>query len=309
MSQPFVEKYRPKILNDIIMGNVNKQLLTNILSGQMFPNLLLYGPPGTGKTSAILSMVETYCDKKNYKMSILHLNASDDRGIETIRNQIYTFVTSKPLVGNGIKFIILDEVDYMTKNAQQSLKYLLENMVIHVNVCFCLICNYISKIDLGLQDEFIKIRFNNLPKEIIFDKLKYICEQENIPIPDPIIQNIIHMYKSDIRSMINYIQLCNQNKSNTKKYDILNDSIFVELIEIIKTKPSDQIENFIYSMTRNYNIEKTDLIKRFFNYLIFHLKIVNSELLLNMEKIIHCDAMNDNSLLWHYFFDYLKTKL
>ena len=117
------------------------------------------------------------------------------------------------------------------------------------------------------------------------------------------------MYKSDVRSMINYIQICNQNKSNTKKYDILNDSIFVELIEIIKTKPSDQIEIFIYSMTRKYNIEKNDLIKRFFNYLIFHLKIVNSELLLNMEKIIHCDAMNDNSLLWHYFFDYLKTKL
>lgn len=309
MNQPFVEKYRPKILKDIIMGDVNKLLLSNILSGSVFPNLLLYGPPGTGKTSAILSMVETYCDKKSYKMTILHLNASDERGIETIRNQIYAFVVSKPLVGNGIKFIILDEVDYMTKNAQQSLKYLLENMVSQMNVCFCLICNYISKIDMGLQDEFIKIRFNNLPQDIIFDKLKYICKQENIVLTDSKIMNIIYLYKSDIRSMINYIQLCNQNKSNTKQYDVLNDSVYVDFIEMIKYKSSDKMEEFIYRIICDFNIEKTDFMKKFFNYLIYQGQILNSELLLNMEKIVHCDGMNDNTVLWKYFFETMKSMI
>ena len=98
---------------------------------------------------------------------VLELNASDERGIDIIRSQICSFVNSKPLFNVGLKFIILDEVDYMTKNAQQALKYLLQNC--STNVRFCLICNYISKIDDGLQNEFIKLRFNQLPKEDIIN--------------------------------------------------------------------------------------------------------------------------------------------
>jgi hypothetical protein len=80
---------------------------------------------------------------------MIHLNASDERGIDIIRNQINQFVNSKTLFNKGMKFVILDEVDYMTKNAQQALRYLLQNY--SSSVRFCLICNYISKIDEGLQ--------------------------------------------------------------------------------------------------------------------------------------------------------------
>ena len=82
-----------------------------------FPNLLFYGPPGTGKTTTIINLIDKYQEKYHQKRKGLkiHLNASDDRGIDIIRNQINNFVNTKILFGNGMKFIILDEVDYMTK--------------------------------------------------------------------------------------------------------------------------------------------------------------------------------------------------
>ena len=107
---------------------------------------------------------------------MIHLNGSDERGIDIIRNQINSFVTSKSMFGDGMKFVILDEVDYMTKNAQTALRYLLNNFSNTINVRFCLICNYISKIDEGLQNEFIRLRFNQLPKDDIIQFLNHISE-------------------------------------------------------------------------------------------------------------------------------------
>ena len=93
---------------------------------------------------------------------IIHLNASDERGIDIIRNQINHFVNAKTLFGVGNKFVVLDEVDYMTKNAQKALKQFSMYNIMN-NIRFCLICNYISKIEKCLQNEFIKLRFNQLP--------------------------------------------------------------------------------------------------------------------------------------------------
>ena len=91
---------------------------------------------------------------------MIHLNASDERGIDIIRSQINQFVNSKTMFISGMKFVILDEVDYMTKNAQQALKYLIQESYQNNNIRFCLICNYLCKIDEGLQNELIKCKFN-----------------------------------------------------------------------------------------------------------------------------------------------------
>ena len=128
---------------------------------------------------------------------IIHLNASDERGIDIIRNQINFFVNSKPLFNDGMKFVILDEVDYMTKNAQQALRYLLQNYT--SNVRFCLICNYISKIDEGLQNEFIRLRFNQLPKEEIITFLHNISVSEKLNLSQKTLSCIQKLYKSDIK--------------------------------------------------------------------------------------------------------------
>ena len=109
---------------------------------------------------------------------MIHLNASDERGIDIIRSQINQFVNSKTLFNQGMKFVILDEVDYMTKNAQQALRYLLQNY--SVSVRFCLICNYISRIDEGLQNEFLRLKFNQLPEKDIIKFLTHISSSEKL---------------------------------------------------------------------------------------------------------------------------------
>ena len=209
-SIPWVEKYRPKHLSDVVLDENNKIILDNIIENDHFPNLLLYGPPGTGKTTTIINLINSYQIKynQNHKGLMIHLNASDERGIDIIRNQIASFVNSSGLFMDGMKFVVLDEVDYMTKNAQQALKYLLQSY--NTNVRYCLICNYISRIDESLQNEFIRLRFNQLPEDSIKSFLKNIVSKENLDISDKSIKSIQSVYQSDIRSMINYIQ-SNQN--------------------------------------------------------------------------------------------------
>ena len=203
---PWSERFRPKIFEDIVLDPLNRQILKNIIDTSYFPNLLFYGPPGTGKTTTIINLINAYQTKLNIKNKdlIIHLNASDERGIDIIRNQINFFVNSKPLFHSGMKFVILDEVDYMTKNAQQALRYLLQNY--SNNVRFCLICNYISKIDEGLQNEFIRLHFNQLPKDDIIKFLQNISEIEQLNLTHKMLSNIQLLYKSDIRSMINFMQ-------------------------------------------------------------------------------------------------------
>ena len=192
---PWVEKYRPNTFEDIVLDPLNKKILENIIKMEHFPNLLFYGPPGTGKTTSIINLIKSYQDKGNRKNLMIHLNASDERGIDIIRNQINSFVNSKSLFNDGMKFVILDEVDYMTKNAQIALRYLLQDY--KSNVRFCLICNYISRIDEALQNEFVRLRFNQLPENEIIHFLNVINEKEKLNYNTDTIQLIQKLFNSD----------------------------------------------------------------------------------------------------------------
>jgi len=314
---PFVEKYRPKIFDDIVLDSFNKTIFTNIVNGDIFPNLFFYGPPGTGKTTTIINLIEMYYLKKNYNLSKihqhssdekgLHLNASDERGIDTIRIQINNYISSQPLFGGGMKFVILDEVDYLTKNAQQALKYLLENGMKQANVRFCLICNYISKIDHGLQNAFIKIRFNDLPKADILDKLTYICQIEKIQLNEEELENVQIQFKSDMRSMINYLQLYNVNNQSElpmmKKKMIFNSTKCDEFVNIIQLNDYDKINDFMKHIMEEQNIEKKDFLKLFFNHYVRNSTYVKSiHMLSNMEKLLHTNNIHDDDVVLQYFF-------
>ena len=238
---PFVEKYRPVKFDDIVLEPLNKQILKNIIETGHFPNLLFYGPPGTGKTTTIINLVNSYQEKLNQKNKelMIHLNASDERGIDIIRSQINQFVNSKTMFNHGMKFVILDEVDYMTKNAQQALRYLLQNF--SNSVRFCLICNYISRIDEGLQNEFLKLRFNQLPKNNIINFLNNISIRENLNLSEKSLNLIQMLYKSDIRSMINVMQ-STQNIKDTN-ICIIDNSIWEQLFN--KIKNGNDLESLI----------------------------------------------------------------
>ena len=102
---PLVEKYRPTNFGDIVLDPINKKILTNIIDTAYFPNLLFYGPPGTGKTTTIINLVNSYQEKFNQKNKelMIHLNASDERGIDIIRSQINQFVNSKTMFNNVLE--------------------------------------------------------------------------------------------------------------------------------------------------------------------------------------------------------------
>jgi replication factor C subunit 3/5 len=307
---PLVELYRPKNFEDIVLDPLNKQILKNIINTSYFPNLLFYGPPGTGKTTTIINLINAYQDKLNIRNKdlIIHLNASDERGIDIIRNQINFFVNSNPLFHTGMKFVILDEVDYMTKNAQQALRYLLQNY--SSSVRFCLICNYISKIDEGLQNEFIRLRFNQLPKEEIIKFLNYISISENLNLSENSLECIQKLYKSDIRSMINFMQsnqdIVKQNVVSDFKFNIIDNNIWETLIGMLINKAKINILNdYIYSISMKYNIDKKNIIKDFLNYIIRNYsKYVNTKFLEFVENLLHSQVQNNN-----VYVNYSLTRL
>jgi replication factor C subunit 3/5 len=290
---PWVEKYRPNTFDDIVLDKINKKILENIIKNEHFPNLLFYGPPGTGKTTSIINLIKTYQEKCNNKNLMIHLNASDDRGIDIIRNQINTFVNSKSLFNDGMKFVILDEVDYMTKNAQIALRYLLQNY--KPNVRFCLICNYISRIDEALQNEFVRLRFNQLPENEIRTFLNVINEKEKLQFSTDTISLVQKLFNSDIRSMINYMQ-SNELIIHSKK--IIQSELWEKMTRNIIDKKLKYNVEFITNISNTYNIDKKNIIKNYLNYIIRTKKsIVTCEFLQFVENIMHVSDLNIECML------------
>lgn len=287
-SIPWVEKYRPTNFNSIVLDPLNRKIMETILKKKYFPNLLLYGPPGTGKTTTIINLINSFQELHNQKKKglMIHLNASDERGIDIIRNQINNFVNSHTLFHKGTKFVILDEVDYMTKNAQQALKYLLQS--INCDVRFCLICNYISRIDESLQNEFMRLRFNQLPERDIIKFLNIIKEKENLSITETTMYSIQKLYKSDIRSMINYIQ---SNQNIIEEHKVIDNSTWDNLTKLFK------LDNYRYELneafeeiSKEYNIEIKNIIKDYLNYIIrYKTQFISLDFFKFTEFIIHLE--------------------
>ena len=291
---PWVEKYRPTLLDGVILNENNKRILDNIVKKRHFPNLLFYGPPGTGKTTTMVNLINLYQEDVVMKKGLcIHLNASDERGIDTIRHQISLFVNSSGLFSNGMKFIILDEVDYMTKSAQLGLKYLIENS--NNNVRFCLICNYISKIDRSLQNSFIRLKFNSLPKDSIVTLLKEITVKEKLNLSNDKLYVIQSYFNSDIRSMINYIQ------TNKNDVNIVDSSVLDKLV--VKNMSHKSLVEKINKICVDYNVDRYSLIKDYIKYNIINKKyIINTGILLSLESIIrNFDTVNNSNLNYILF--------
>ncbi len=305
-SVPWVEKYRPTDFDKIVLDNMNKKILVNIINKHHFPNLLFYGPPGTGKTTTIINLINYYQEFNNEKDKSLyiHLNASDERGIDIIRNQINQFVHSKTLFNQGMKFVILDEVDYMTKNAQQALRYLLQNY--NNNIRFCLICNYISRIDEGLQNEFLKLRFSQLPTEETQNFLNEIVASENLDFDKKYVKMIQNIYRSDIRSMINFMQ-SSQGFKNNDLY-IMDSSLWEEILQMFKDKKDVfVIIKFVNEISIKYNVDKKNIIKNYFNYIIREKKeLITKELLNFTENMIHMENANSNHCINYFILKFNK---
>jgi len=311
-SVPFVERYRPVLFDHIVLDPTNHTLLHNMIRKRYMANVLLYGPPGTGKTTTIMNMIELYQKEVEGGVNterVIQLNASDERGIEIIRGTILQFVTSNSLFHPGMKFVVLDEVDYMTKNAQQALKHLIQETTRpplfsttepsrEKGVRFCLICNYISKIEPGLLSECLAIPFHRLPPEHIHSFLQHISDNEALGLTHATITHIQKWFQSDMRSMINFIQ---SNLMEGNNMRIMDDTVWVELKNLfIRSPPGDRFKERIHDLSIQYNMDKKTILKEFLDYLVQD----------SLNQDLDHDHDHKGSLLSNpLFFEFVETLL
>ncbi|XP_054276510.1 replication factor C subunit 5 [Macrosteles quadrilineatus] len=204
LNLPWVEKYRPNTLDDLISHEDIIRTINHFIKEDQLPHLLFYGPPGTGKTSTILACAKQLYSPSQFSSMVLELNASDDRGIGIVRGQILNFASTRTIFKSGFKLIILDEADAMTNDAQNALRRIIEKFT--DNVRFCLICNYLSKIIPALQSRCTRFRFGPLASEQILPRLEYVIMQENVSVTEDGKKALIDLSQGDMRKVLNILQ-------------------------------------------------------------------------------------------------------
>jgi replication factor C subunit 3/5 len=269
----WIEKYRPKRFEEIIGQEKNINILQNLLKNKSLPHLLFHGNSGVGKTSTINAITD-YLYGKNKMFMVMKLDASDDRGINSVRDEIKGFAEKMTINNKGVKIIILDEADSMTFDAQFALRRIIEKY--SDNTRFCLICNYENKIIKPIKSRCVDIRFYPIKETIIEDKLKNICTLENIKYTSSGLKTIAKISNGDMRKAINTLQSLHSSS------DIIKSSICYNTLAIPTPKTIKKIYNYLfdknYTFNKIYTFIKKKIIdegisislflKEFYNYII-----------------------------------------
>ncbi|KAL1461796.1 hypothetical protein WDU94_013667 [Cyamophila willieti] len=233
---PWVEKYRPKTIDDVIEQQEVVSVLKKCLSGADLPHFLFYGPPGTGKTSTMIAAAHQLFGDM-YKDRILELNASDDRGIQVIRDKTASGFNTEGKPCPPFKIVILDEADSMTHAAQAALRRTMEKET--KSTRFCLICNYVSCIIQPLTSRCSKFRFKPLAESTMMTRLQYICQEESVKCDFKALETLVETSGGDMRRAITCLQSCARLKGGD---GIVNDDV----LEVTGVIPNIWIEKLLH---------------------------------------------------------------
>ena len=255
--KPWIEKYRPDTPKKILSHDKIKFALHNFLTNGLLPNLLLCGNAGLGKTSMILTYSKLFYGD-DFNNSVLIINASEERGIETIRKKIEPFCKTSTINSSSelkFKLIIMDETDSITVDAQSILRKVIEKYI--CNVRFCFICNYLKKINLSIQSRCTILKFKPISLLILEKYIIKICYIENMKITQKAVELIVIYCEGDLRKLLNILQSLNMNNYNNKKLikriDVSKLILFPSRRTIIK---------YINIINKNNLNESVDIIKK-----------------------------------------------
>lgn len=255
----WVEKYRPKQLNDFVVSNNNLQIINSFIKDKQIPNLLFTGTPGIGKTT--LAKIIT---NQILQCQYLYINASDENGIDTIRTKVTNFSQTKSLDGN-LKVVILDECDGLTIDGQRALRNTMEEMS-HLTR-FILTANYNYKIIPALQSRCQSIDLTP-PLDGVTKRCVSVLKNEEIDIPEaqkPLLLNLIKQFYPDLRKTINEIQ--KHSSSGELKINTCNtDSVLNLVYKEIKNKNINSLRRALIENEQSFNSDYQSLLKELFNY-------------------------------------------
>lgn len=249
MGVPLTEKYRPKTLDEVT-GNREVLECLKSLDISNLPNMLFYGPPGTGKTTAIRALL-----KDLPRQNVMELNASDHRGIDTVRGQIKEFASVRL---HGPKVVVLDEADSMSKDAQGALRRVIEDFR---STRFCFICNYYKKIIDPIVSRCTRFRFSPVNET---QRIKEVCMKENIRFEDEGIEALNRFSDGDMRKVMNDIQGISSSYEVVSEENVLeffgmkDDQTFLDIFE---TLTRDDFEG-CRSRLLKFDVDCTDLINK-----------------------------------------------
>ena len=265
----WVDIYRPTELTDIISHQHILKILKSMIDNNCLTHLLFNGQRGTGKSTTIDMLInELYGKQKN--IMTLKLNASNHRGIEVVRQEIKSFVTTRMMFSNKPKLVILDEADAMTMDAQLALRRIMDKY--SNNAKFCIICNYIRKIHPALISRCTLFRFKTLDKNAMKSRLEYIIQNEKLEITNDTLTKLIELSDNDMRHAIFMLQALSFEKYKTKEqlcniFKEPTDNQEQECIDLIELSLEERIEKMLIWID-DYGYHLSTLIKIYFKYFL-----------------------------------------